>query len=664
MSCYGQNRVLIDSLRKLAVSTPDISHRYNLLNAIATQYRLTNPDSTIAYGEEAFKLGQQHNMRDLARPLNNIALAKRNLGRFRNSFDLLDRAVQVARSQGDSIQLAFAFNNQALLMMDNGEINQAFTLLSKARKFFEENDYQPGLAEVYSALSDFYKIQGDYKNAIQMGQRSLVFQKAIRHNEQAVIHGILQVGALYEELNDSVNTHAHFRMADSVSRTINDPYSQFEFSAAYAKYLVRHGNVAEADELMKPVYQAFLNSPNVRVVNELLFIKGSIAKTAGRYPEAIEALGQLVNNPTVELVLVRDSYRMLSEIFFATGQSKQASGMRDKYNVLKDSIENIDLARRIDALSFQLEIEKRDRKYDELVRQEENTKTKLDNRRTQAQLLIGIIVLILLFLGWQIYSRIQMKKANTLLSVQKQAIEEKENSIKKQNQLLSMHNRMLSEMNLEKDNLMEVLVMDLKTTLESIDRSMNARDPEAGQLATAKRKASAALQLINDIVLVENINDKLTLKIEQVDLRPMFESIIEKFAPEASRKNIKLSLNNSGQNDIVRTDAVYVPMIAGHLVANGIRFSPPGATVTVDYGKADFGWFFRVADSGPGFTPADQENLYQKFRKLSAQPTAGSEHGHGLGLAIVKLLADSLGATIELQSIPGAGSTFKLTFYS
>jgi signal transduction histidine kinase len=68
-----------------------------------------------------------------------------------------------------------------------------------------------------------------------------------------------------------------------------------------------------------------------------------------------------------------------------------------------------------------------------------------------------------------------------------------------------------------------------------------------------------------------------------------------------------------------------------------------------------------VKDHGPGFSPNDKKLLYQKFKKLSARPTAG-ESSNGLGLAIVKILVDRLDGIIELNSTPGLGSEFTISF--
>jgi signal transduction histidine kinase len=68
-----------------------------------------------------------------------------------------------------------------------------------------------------------------------------------------------------------------------------------------------------------------------------------------------------------------------------------------------------------------------------------------------------------------------------------------------------------------------------------------------------------------------------------------------------------------------------------------------------------------IKDEGPGFSDADKQLMFQKFKKLSARPTGG-ESSNGLGLAIVKTLVDRLNGTISLESrAKGAGAEFTVT---
>ena len=66
---------------------------------------------------------------------------------------------------------------------------------------------------------------------------------------------------------------------------------------------------------------------------------------------------------------------------------------------------------------------------------------------------------------------------------------------------------------------------------------------------------------------------------------------------------------------------------------------------------------WEVRDQGPGVSAEDRKRLFQKFARLSAQPTGG-ENSTGLGLSIVKMMAEAMGGRVWCESEPGRGATF------
>ena len=101
--------------------------------------------------------------------------------------------------------------------------------------------------------------------------------------------------------------------------------------------------------------------------------------------------------------------------------------------------------------------------------------------------------------------------------------------------------------------------------------------------------------------------------------------------------------------------------ILENLLSNAIKFSKPFSSVMVNYGHGPTDFFVSVKDTGPGFSEADKSLMYQKFKRLSAQPTA-SESSNGLGLALIKYSVERLGGTIELISEERKGSEFIVRF--
>ncbi len=100
----------------------------------------------------------------------------------------------------------------------------------------------------------------------------------------------------------------------------------------------------------------------------------------------------------------------------------------------------------------------------------------------------------------------------------------------------------------------------------------------------------------------------------------------------------------------VRAEPVHLEAAVAELVANALRFSPPGATVEAT-GGAD-GAFYRIeiTDTGPGMAPEERAAIvpFRQFRRAQRE-----QQGLGLGLAIAQAVAVGAGGSLELQEGPG-----------
>jgi len=133
-------------------------------------------------------------------------------------------------------------------------------------------------------------------------------------------------------------------------------------------------------------------------------------------------------------------------------------------------------------------------------------------------------------------------------------------------------------------------------------------------------------------------------------------------AEAAQRKQIALALEESVAGVLVNSDRAALGQVLDNLVANALKFSPPGKTVRVTVGLAPDGrGECRVSDEGPGFTEEDKTQVFRRYRRLSARPTGG-EPSTGLGLSIVKKLMRDVGGEVRLESTAGQGATFLLSF--
>ncbi len=108
----------------------------------------------------------------------------------------------------------------------------------------------------------------------------------------------------------------------------------------------------------------------------------------------------------------------------------------------------------------------------------------------------------------------------------------------------------------------------------------------------------------------------------------------------------------------VRTDEKRLRQILMNLLSNAVRYTDAGSVCfSVRYRNQVA--TFRVTDTGRGIAPEDFERIYEPFQRLRSSG-APAVPGTGLGLTITKLLTDLLGGDIQVESIPGAGSTFRV----
>ena len=99
--------------------------------------------------------------------------------------------------------------------------------------------------------------------------------------------------------------------------------------------------------------------------------------------------------------------------------------------------------------------------------------------------------------------------------------------------------------------------------------------------------------------------------------------------------------------------------VVDNLVANAIKFTPDGGSVRLAAGRAGDCAVIEVTDTGLGIPRAEQQELFNRFFR-GTNAVEKAIPGSGLGLAISQVIAEAHGGTIQLESTPGAGSTFRL----
>jgi two-component system OmpR family sensor kinase len=119
------------------------------------------------------------------------------------------------------------------------------------------------------------------------------------------------------------------------------------------------------------------------------------------------------------------------------------------------------------------------------------------------------------------------------------------------------------------------------------------------------------------------------------------------------------SINPDLQPAACRMNAEQVGQILTNLVANAVKFSPPGASIHVSTGVRNGRAFLSVRDNGPGIAATHLPHLFERFYRTDRSRSSATG-GTGLGLAICKRIADAHGGSLSVESLEGKGSEFLL----
>ena len=125
----------------------------------------------------------------------------------------------------------------------------------------------------------------------------------------------------------------------------------------------------------------------------------------------------------------------------------------------------------------------------------------------------------------------------------------------------------------------------------------------------------------------------------------------------AESKSISVDFDPSSEDIAFVCDSSGATHILHNLISNALKYSPIGSTVTLSSRRHDARVRFIVGDRGPGVLKQDRSRLFQRFTRLSAQPTAG-EVSTGLGLALAKQRARAMGGDLWYEDNEGGGAAF------
>lgn len=173
-------------------------------------------------------------------------------------------------------------------------------------------------------------------------------------------------------------------------------------------------------------------------------------------------------------------------------------------------------------------------------------------------------------------------------------------------------------------------------------------------------RLATLIDTLRELEIIES--GELELSIEGVDLVEANRKAVLLFTATASAKSIHLS-HDCPINfpSIASGDYLRLGEVIYNLVANAIKYTPPGGSVCVRNIPGPLGFVrFTVEDSGPGISPEEREKIFDRFYRID-KSRATKTGGRGLGLAIALEIVKAHGGSITIEAASLGGASFIVT---
>ena len=184
--------------------------------------------------------------------------------------------------------------------------------------------------------------------------------------------------------------------------------------------------------------------------------------------------------------------------------------------------------------------------------------------------------------------------------------------------------------------------------------------PQMAYLQTVDSELERLEKLITRFLEFARLDLRImTPQLEVLNVLEECRQVLNLLQPLAEAKEITLETDFAPEVPALRADPLLLRRVLQNLLENAIKFSPRRSKVRLEVRVEDPAIRFAVYDQGPGIAADDLAHIFEIFYRGQRE---GDTQGFGLGLATVKRIIDAHGGRIWVDTAPGRGCTFFLTF--
>lgn len=632
-------------------------------------YISTNRDSARLYAEKSnlFAISLQDSL-IIVKSYNALGFIHKENGNYTEAIANYEEALRIANTNNYTDQLKFLLNNLALSHMYRGDYDKSLDYHLRTLELKEKSNDKVGIALTYNNIGLVYYQIGDYEKALEYFLASLNIK---RENDfkSGIENSLINIGLAYtglEDYNKAISTYDEvFEICGELcdQQIALDAY----MGSGFSYYTIDNYNKAEINFRKALIIAKRINDPANLIISNLYLSKIKLGENEIDSAFLFISIAESESNQTDAKTWKMEIDNLYADLYEARGDFEKAYYHENRYSTLKDSIFNEELIKNL--ANIQLD-------YQEAQTQEiiagKDTQIK---RRTQINLMLGGITILVSALLYILYRNIQLKKkANRRLAEANDIIEHQnkeltnvnavlEDRVKERTKELKKTNEALKKSNEELDNFIYKTSHDIRGPLATLMGVCNiaqidVKDEKAlDYFDKLSLTATRLNEILSKLLTINQINNT-ALQPQKIYVAELIENLaaeqIMNFKnPKVDiRVDIEDSLNLTSDLDLLR-------VIYGNLISNAIKFRDTSdrrdSFIKITAGKSNNFIELNITDNGIGINETETEKIFEVFSK--ATDIADSS---GIGLYLVKLAVEKLSGSISFEQSEEGNTVFKV----
>jgi two-component system sensor histidine kinase KdpD len=232
-----------------------------------------------------------------------------------------------------------------------------------------------------------------------------------------------------------------------------------------------------------------------------------------------------------------------------------------------------------------------------------------------------------------------------------------------QNQHAAEAARMRMQTEEMRSSLLSAVSHDLRTPLASITgaastlRSQGEKlPPEVRQelLESISEEAERLSRLVSNLLDMTRLESGIELRRDLCPLEEIVGAVLQRIERQLEGREVTTHLPDT--LPLVYVDDVLLGQVFLNLLENAIKYTAPGRPLEIGAEAGEGAVTVEIRDRGPGFTPGEEQRVFEKFYRGNAKGVRGA----GLGLAICRAIVEAHHGTIEALNREGGGAIVRI----